>query len=79
MASPSTKRPSKGQAPATTEETAVVGNNINKPKEDEIVPLNFKTDASFKKSFKTFAVSHDMTMVELLKTSFEFYKQHKSG
>lgn len=79
MAGPSKNRPSKGKAPESPADTNVVGNNIDKPGSGEMVPLNFKTDPEFKKAFKTFAVGHDMSMVDLLKESFEFYKQHKGG
>jgi len=79
MFGPKQNRPRKGEAPKAAEDTHVVGNNTDKPSAGEMVPLNFKTDAEFKKAFKTFAVGHDMTMVDLLKESFEFYKEHKGG
>jgi len=39
------------------------------------VPLNFTVENEFRREFKTFAVQNDLPMVELLKLSFETYKQ----
>jgi hypothetical protein len=39
--------------------------------------LNFKVDPEFKKIFKGFAVSHGMTMVELLKEGFALSQQKR--
>lgn len=79
MAKPSAKKPTKGIPPTTATAAPVVGNNTMKPEAGELVPLNFKTDPEFRKEFKSFAVMHDMSMVDLLKESFAFYKQHKGG
>lgn len=80
MAAPKAKKPSaKGTPPTPATPSPVVGNNTTKPEAGELVPLNFKTDPEFRKEFKSFAVMHDMSMVELLRASFAFYKQHKGG
>ena len=44
---------------------------------DDLKPLNFKVPATFKKEYKSYATDNDMTMVELLQSSFNLYKQHK--
>lgn len=69
----------KGEPPQQNTHAGVVGNNIKKPAAGELVPLNFKIDAEWKKEFKTFATAHDLSMVDLLKNTFEFYKQNKGG
>ena len=42
---------------------------------DKVVPLNFTVQGDFKRDFKTFAAQNDIPMVDLLKLSFEAYKQ----
>lgn len=69
----------KGEPPMQNQHTGVVGNNIHKPASGELVPLNFKIEGELKKEFKTFATAHDLSMVDLLKNAFEFYKEHKGG
>ena len=41
---------------------------------EELVAMNFKVDKSFRRAFRTYASDNDMSMVELLKKSFEVYK-----
>tara|TARA_R110002033_G_scaffold171199_1_gene218025 strand:- start:8481 stop:8729 length:249 start_codon:yes stop_codon:yes gene_type:complete len=82
MAAPSkkpTKGSGKGEPPQQDTHNGVVGNNIHKAAAGELVPLNFKIDAELKKEFKTFATAHDLSMVDLLKNAFEFYKENKGG
>ena len=43
--------------------------------EEDLVPLNFRVPAAFKRKFKTYAASHDMFLTELLKLSFEAYQK----
>ncbi len=38
--------------------------------------LNFKVDPEFKKRFKTYAATRDISMVELLSAAFEFYEKN---
>ncbi|KEQ11234.1 hypothetical protein GZ77_26400 [Endozoicomonas montiporae] len=74
---PTKKTNKKGAPPADNEKTAVVGNNTSKPEAGSIVSVNFKVSPEFQREFKTFAAMHGMTMVDLLKESFELYKEHK--
>lgn len=39
--------------------------------------LNFKVTTEFKREFKGYAVSHGVTMVELLKQGFELSKRER--
>ncbi|MCG7551597.1 hypothetical protein [Pseudoalteromonas sp. Of7M-16] len=77
MAHPSSPRPKKGSPPRSSEDSGVVGNNTEKPASSELVPMNFKVESEFKRDFKTFAVGHDMTMVDVLRAAFELYKRQK--
>ena len=51
-------------------------NNLEKPSKSQFVGLNLSVTPEFRKEYKTYAIDHDMTMVELLSRTFEFYKQH---
>lgn len=44
---------------------------------EELVPLNFRVAASFRREFKTYAASHDMKLNRLLRECFEAYRQTK--
>ncbi len=79
MAGPSNKPSRLGKAPTVAESTNTVGNNTQKPGNSELVPLNFKVDAEFKRNLKSFAAGHDMSMVDVVKEAFELYRTHKGG
>ena len=40
-----------------------------------LAPLNFRVSASFRREFKTFAAQNDLKLNELLRRSFEAYRQ----
>jgi hypothetical protein len=44
---------------------------------EEIVPLNFRVTASFRRAFKTYAASHDMKLNHLLRVAFEAYRKQE--
>jgi hypothetical protein len=46
-------------------------------KEANLAPLNFRISASFRREFKTYAATHDLKLNELLRLSFEAYRQQK--
>jgi len=84
MAAPQSPRPKKsgnrkGSPPKDDQNTGVVGNNIQKAESADLVPLNFKVDPEFKKDYKTFASMHDISMVTLLKMTFELYKSQNGS
>lgn len=41
------------------------------------VDLNFKVSAEFKKEFKLWAVSHEMTQKQVLETAFQLLKESR--
>jgi hypothetical protein len=49
------------------------------PKEDDagLAPLNFRVSAAFRRTFKTYAASHDLKLNALLKLSFENYRKQQ--
>jgi len=42
---------------------------------EEIVPLNFRVPASFRREFKSYAASHDLKLSQLLPLSFAAYRK----
>jgi hypothetical protein len=44
---------------------------------EDLVPLNFRVAASFRREFKTYAASHDMKLNRLLRECFEAYRRTK--
>lgn len=64
------KRSSKGAVP-TMEEAS---NNLGKTTE-AIKPMSFKVPESFNKEFKQFALDNDVSLTELFKSSFYYYKK----
>lgn len=55
---------------------APTANNLDKPAKGELVGMNLSVEKEFRKEYKTYAVDHDMSMAELLRKSFELYKEH---
>ena len=51
--------------------------NLNRTPDDDLKPLNFKVKAEFKREFKSYATSLDMTMVQLLQDCFDHYKNSR--
>jgi hypothetical protein len=43
--------------------------------EGTLAPLNFRVPAAFRREFKTYAARHDLKLNELLRRSFEAYRQ----
>jgi hypothetical protein len=68
---PPKRQSSKGQ-PAAPEEA---GNNLDLPDTGELVPLNFKVEAAFRREFKIYAARAGISMRELLERSFREYQE----
>lgn len=68
------KKNLKGLPPKGTPPKAS-NHNLNKPAQNDLVPLNFKVPPEFAKDFKVFAAMHGMKLVDLLKASFDTYKR----
>lgn len=60
------------EAPPALEQTP---QNLEKTPPLETETLNFKVTSEFKREYKGYAVSRGINMVELLKDSFELYKE----
>jgi len=54
------------------------GSRATETDSGQVGSLNFKVDPEFKKTFKGFAVSQGMTMVDLLKEGFAHSQQKRS-
>lgn len=50
--------------------------NTKKTEAGKLVDLNFKVSAEFKREFKLWSVTHDMTQKELLEAAFQQIKQN---
>ncbi len=55
---------------------ALPSSNLERPSEEPKKKLTFLVLESFRKEYKRYALDHDMTMVELVEKSFEFWKKH---
>ena len=44
---------------------------------EELLPLNFRISASFRRDFKTYAATHDMKLNELLRLCFDAYRKQR--
>ncbi len=59
-------------SPPTKDESRV--QNLKKAGSNEPVPLNFYVPGEFRRDYKVYAAEKEMSMVEILKRSFELYK-----
>ncbi|NER07146.1 MAG: hypothetical protein F6K17_33500, partial [Okeania sp. SIO3C4] len=48
--------------------------NLDKRSANELVPLNFKVPPEFKKEYRLYAAEKEMSLVDILKNSFEVMK-----
>lgn len=71
-AAPAADMPSRASAPAVVR-TAPPAIPAGEGRE-ELMPLNFRLPASFRREFKTYAARHDMKLNELLRRCFEAYR-----
>lgn len=50
--------------------------NLVKEPANSLVGLNLSVTPEFRKTYKTFAVDSDMSMAELIRVTFDFYREH---
>ncbi len=50
--------------------------NILEPDNKNVLPIQFKLPAEFRREFKIYATERNMTMTQLFLKMFEFYKTH---
>ena len=62
------------EAPAVTQQIAP---SVDKPAGSHYQNLNFKVSTEFKKTFKRYALDHDLTMIELLAEGFDLVQQKR--
>lgn len=79
MAAPKAPKPKGKGTPPTVTTTPAMANNTTKPSTSELIPMNFKVEAEFKKDVRTFAAIHEMSMVDVIKEAFELLKQSKGS
>lgn len=66
-----------GTPPTTNRKSSVKTNNTEKKESGAVLDLNFKVSADFKREFKLWAVSHDVTQKRVLELAFESLKEHQ--
>ena len=70
------KAPTKGKPlKARSEPSVLTFANLDEP--GALTPMNFTVPAQFHREFKLYAVQHGMTMVELLRQSFQLMKSQR--
>lgn len=57
-------------------DTLQASRNLSKESSAELVPLNFKVPAEFRRELKIEAADRGMTMTNLLIEMYEYWKQH---
>jgi hypothetical protein len=50
-------------------------NNLDKPAANELVGLHFRVPPEFHKQFKVYAAERSMSLVDVLKESFDLYRE----
>lgn len=87
-AMPSSDMPTRtgGISPPVPQPIVTVADAVSEPvpsvtakteKEQNFAPLNFRVSAAFRRDFKTYAATHDLKLNELLRLSFDAYRQQK--
>ena len=71
-----TRVPSAKGRPPSVGDTA---RNLSRPEAGQLKPLNFKVPPEFHREFKTFAASHGLAMVDVLREGFEMLKERRGG
>lgn len=67
-----------GNAPVKSEKKQPVKSSTNtqKPEASAVVDLNFKVSPEFRREFKLWAASHDMSQKQTLEQAFALLKKH---
>ena len=65
-------RKTKGEPPAAGR----ASQNLTKPVPGEIRPLNMRVPSAFHQEFKLYAVTHGISMVDLIQRAFQLYKEN---
>ncbi|MCE1119081.1 hypothetical protein [Pseudomonas sp. NMI795_08] len=72
---PSSKSTKGDPLPNLADRTEGRHDNTDRPAAGSLVPFNFAVPAEFKKAYKVAAAELDMSMVDVLKESFELFKR----
>ncbi|UQW77146.1 MULTISPECIES: hypothetical protein [Pseudomonas syringae group] len=66
-----------GEPPKSAADTAAVGNNTKVAADDKLVDLGFKLDQAFRREFRTFCASNDISQVGAFKEAMKDYMKKK--
>lgn len=70
-------RRSLGEPPQSAADTAAVGNNTKVPADNKLVDLSFKLQQEFRRNFRTFCASNDISQVDAFKEAMNDYMKKK--
>ena len=73
VSKPPARRKGLGEPPQTASDTASVGNNTNVPADDKLVDLGFKVPHAYRKNFRLFCASNDLSQVDALRAAMADY------
>lgn len=72
---PKRNRSNKGEPPKRESPKSL---NLSKAPAAERVAMNFYVDPEFKREYKLFAAEHDLKLIDILRESFQLYKEQYS-
>ena len=65
--------PSKSQGKGIPPKTEYASNNLSKPLDEELVALNFRVPAEFRRRIKQYALDYNITSLEVMMKAVEKY------
>jgi hypothetical protein len=66
-----------GEPPKSAADTAAIGNNTKVAADDKLVDLGFKVAQEFRRNFRTFCASNDISQVDAFKEAMADYMKKK--
>jgi hypothetical protein len=65
--------PSKSKGKGVPPKTEYASNNLSKPLDEELVALNFRVPAEFRRRIKQYALDYNITSLEVMMKAVEKY------
>lgn len=73
VSKPPARRKTLGEPPQTAADTAAVGNNTQVAADDKLVDLGFKVPQGYRRNFRLFCASNDLSQVDALREAMADY------
>lgn len=74
---PRPPRNTKGEPPKSAADTAATGSNTSTAIDGQLVDLNFKVPAEFRKDFRLFCATHDLSQVGAFREAMVAFMRQK--